>query len=112
MFIWNLKKNKKWSTRKLGYEELIKSFKDAEDPNDTDFELFLNLAKESARFTNDSIEPAREKGIEAVLVFLESISPLASKYFFKNSTYFLKYNFEFEFLDVLMTFYQAYFQNV
>jgi len=83
------KKNKKWSTRKLGYEELIKSFKDAEDTNDPDFELFLNLAKEPARFTNDSIEPAREKGIEAVLVFLESISPLASKYFFKNSTYFL-----------------------
>lgn len=51
----------------MGYEECLKLFK-SDDPNDPDFQIYLDLIK---NFTNDPNEAARDKAVEAVIVYLE-----------------------------------------
>lgn len=52
----------------MGYEECIKLFK-TDDPKDPDFEIYLDLIK---GFTNDANDAARDKGLDAVILFIEN----------------------------------------
>ena len=58
-----------WKCRVAGYEEAAKKFKYASSEKDPEFNNYLPLMK---KFTIDANAVAQEKGLEAVLAFLDN----------------------------------------
>lgn len=58
-----------------GYEECVKHFKAIADENSNEFSKFASLLK---KFVLDSNAVAQEKGLDAVLTFVEYASPAIS----------------------------------
>ncbi|XP_043480677.1 protein mini spindles [Leptopilina heterotoma] len=61
--------HKLWKARVHGYEECAKSFRCIDDQKSPEFNKFLGLVK---KFVIDSNAAAQEKGLEAVLAFVEN----------------------------------------
>lgn len=60
-----------WKARLSGYEELVKLYKKIDDESSNEFNKFLGMLK---KFVVDNNAVAQEKGLEAVLAFLEAAS--------------------------------------
>ena len=60
-----------WKARLSGYEDLVKLFKRIDDESSNEFNKFLGMLK---KFVIDNNAMAQEKGLEAVLAFLEGAS--------------------------------------
>ena len=58
-----------------GYEGCVKHFKDISDPKSNEYTNFVGLLK---KFVVDSNAVAQEKGLDAVLAFVEYASPSIS----------------------------------
>ena len=58
-----------WKARLTGYEECLKLFQTAVDPKSGEFSRYAGFLK---KFVADNNAVAQEKGLEAVLVFLEN----------------------------------------
>ncbi|KAJ7391009.1 hypothetical protein OS493_021029 [Desmophyllum pertusum] len=67
--------HKVWKARLSGYEELVKLYKRIDDENSNEFNKYLGLLK---KFVIDNNAVAQDKGLEAVLAFLEAASPSIS----------------------------------
>lgn len=57
-----------WNARMAGYEECAKVFAMQDSSKSGEFEDYLDLLP---RFASDTNENAREKGLEALLVFIQ-----------------------------------------
>ena len=68
--------HKNWKARLEGYEEACKLFQLADDPKSAQYSSYLGLVK---KFVVDSNQVAQDKGLEAVLAFVENITA-AAKY--------------------------------
>ena len=64
-----------WKARLEGYEECCKLFRMADDPKSPMYMTYLGLVK---KFVVDTNQVAQDKGLEAVLAFVENI-PAAAK---------------------------------
>jgi len=58
-----------WKARLHGYEEAAKLFRQIDDEKSPEFNKFLGLVK---KFVVDSHAASQEKGLEAVLAFVEN----------------------------------------
>lgn len=58
-----------------GYEELVKLYKKIDDENSNEFNKYLGMLK---KFVVDINAVAQDKGLEAILAFLEAASPSIS----------------------------------
>lgn len=58
-----------------GYEELVKIYRKIDDESSNEFNKYLGMLK---KFVIDNNAVAQEKGLEAVLAFLEAASPSMS----------------------------------
>jgi len=67
--------HKNWKARLEGYEEATKLFQRADDPKGGVYMTYLGLVK---KFVVDTNQVAQDKGLEAVLAFVENI-PIAAK---------------------------------
>lgn len=67
--------HKVWKARLSGYEELVKLYKRIDDENSNEFSKYLGMLK---KFVIDNNAVAQDKGLEAVLAFLEAASPSIS----------------------------------
>ncbi|XP_022781710.1 cytoskeleton-associated protein 5-like [Stylophora pistillata] len=67
--------HKVWKARLNGYEELVKIYKKIDDESSNEFNKYLGMLK---KFVIDNNAVAQEKGLEAVLAFLEAASPSIS----------------------------------
>lgn len=67
--------HKNWKARLEGYEEAAKLFRMATDPKSPQYMTYLGLVK---KFVIDTNQVAQDKGLEAVLAFVENI-PYAAK---------------------------------
>ncbi|CAG2063963.1 unnamed protein product [Timema podura] len=67
--------HKLWKARLHGYEEAAKLFRQIDDEKSPEFGKFLGLVK---KFVVDSNAVAQEKGLEAVLAYVENYA-LAGK---------------------------------
>jgi cytoskeleton-associated protein 5 len=67
--------HKNWKARMQGYEECCKLFRLCDDPKNPVYLNYLGLVK---KFVVDSNEVAKDKGLEAVLAFVENV-PAAAK---------------------------------
>ncbi|XP_078348745.1 cytoskeleton-associated protein 5-like isoform X2 [Oculina patagonica] len=67
--------HKVWKARLSGYEELVKLYKKIDDESSNEFNKYLGLLK---KFVIDNNAVAQDKGLEAVLAFLEAASPSIS----------------------------------
>jgi cytoskeleton-associated protein 5 len=61
-----------WKARVHGYEEATKLFRQIPDEKSPEWNKFLGLVK---KFAADSNAAAQEKGLEAVLAYVESAGP-------------------------------------
>ena len=66
---------KVWKARLSGYEELVKIYKKIDDENSNEFNKYLGMLK---KFVVDNNAVAQDKGLEAILAFLEGASPSIS----------------------------------
>lgn len=64
-----------WKARLSGYEELTKLYKKIDDESSNEFNKYLGMLK---KFVIDNNAVAQDKGLEAVLAFLEAASPSIS----------------------------------
>lgn len=64
-----------WKARLSGYEELVKIYRKIDDESSNEFNKYLGMLK---IFVIDNNAVAQEKGLEAVLAFLEAASPSIS----------------------------------
>ncbi|CAB4031830.1 Hypothetical predicted protein [Paramuricea clavata] len=67
--------HKVWKARVSGYEGCVKHFKTIDDENSNEFSKYVSLLK---KFVVDSNAVAQEKGLDAVLTFVECASPTIS----------------------------------
>lgn len=64
-----------WKARVNGYEELTKVFRQATSETSGEFSKYLGFFK---KIVVDSNAVAQEKGLEAILAFLDNASPSIS----------------------------------
>lgn len=64
-----------WKARVSGYEECVKHFKGIDDENSNEYSKYVGLLK---KFVIDSNAVAQEKGLDAVLAFVQYASPTIS----------------------------------
>ena len=64
-----------WKARVSGYEECVKHFKGIDDENSSEYSKYVGLLK---KFVIDSNAVAQEKGLDAVLSFVQYASPTIS----------------------------------
>ncbi|CAH3193251.1 unnamed protein product, partial [Porites evermanni] len=67
--------HKVWKARLSGYEDLVKLYKRIDDESSNEFNKYLGMLK---KFVIDNNAVAQDKGLEAVLAFLEAASPSIS----------------------------------
>ena len=63
-----------WKARLEGYEECCKLFKHVDDQKNPIYSNYLGLVK---KFVIDSNEVAKDKGLDAVLAFVENVNAAA-----------------------------------
>ena len=75
-----------WKARVNGYEECVKHFKAIDNENSNEYTKFVSLLK---KFVIDSNAVAQEKGLDAVLAFIDYASPSISGRFVETCAYIL-----------------------
>lgn len=80
-----------WKARLSGYEELTKLYKKIDDESSNELNKYLGMLK---KFVIDNNAVAQDKGLEAVLAFLEAASPSISGRLVLSFFYLFKYYFQ------------------